>query len=120
MKEPIMFSKDHLWICENNGTVRVGLSEYALKKMKTVVFLNLPDEGDSVSVGEAFGDIESLKTVSDLISPVSGTIESVNTELSDDPDMVDSSAWLIEVSTDEASDNLMTEDEYLKFTESEG
>ena len=120
MKDPVMFSKDHLWLCENDNKVKIGLSEYALKKMKSVVFLNLPEEGDEVSEGEAFGDIENLKTVSDLISPVSGTIESVNSELSDDPDMIDRSSWLIEIRTDEVPDSLMTEEEYLKFIESEG
>ena len=63
---------------------------------------------------------QNLKTVSDLISPVSGTIESVNSELSDDPDMIDRSSWLIEIRTDEVPDSLMTEEEYLKFIESEG
>lgn len=115
-----MFSKEHLWLSENCDTIKIGLSEYALEKMKSVVFLNLPEEGDSVSEGEAFGDIESLKTVSDLISPVNGTVVSVNTEPSDDPDMIDSSVWLVEVKADELPDSLMTLSEYTEFIEGEG
>lgn len=120
MKESVMFSKDHLWLCENDDTIRIGLSEYALKKMKSIVFLNLPEEGDSVSEGEAFGDVESLKTVSDLISPVNGTVVGINTELADEPDTIDSTSWLIEVKNYELSKKLMTEKEYAEFIESEG
>lgn len=122
MKEPIMFTKPHLWVCKDGDNVKIGLTDFALKKMKSVVFLTLPEEGDALTAGEAFGDVESLKTVSDLISPVTGVVTEVNSDLTDEPENIDSDpekSWLIKAKADVFSDELMTEEEYSRFTESE-
>ena len=118
MDNNILYSKEYLWIKKDGDTARIGLTEYAIKKMKTIVFLNLPDSGDDVTIGEVFGDIESLKTVSDLISPVTGCVESINEDLADEPDTINDSvenSWLIEVKTEAFSEELMNEAEYLEF-----
>ena len=118
----LMFSKNHIWISKENNTVKLGLTDYAQKSMKSVVFVNLPDSGDELCVDKAFGDVESLKSVSDLISPLDGTITSVNDSLVDEPDHINDSpynAWLIEAEATRLSDELMTYDEYLAFLERE-
>ena len=122
MKEPVMLTKTHLWICKDGGSVKIGLTDFALKKMKSVVFLTLPEEGNALAIGEAFGDVESLKTVSDLISPVTGVVTEVNSGLADEPENIDSDpekSWLIKATADKFSDELMTGEEYSRFTESE-
>ena len=118
MNNIILFSKDHLWILKEDTSVKIGLSDYAQKSMKSVLFINLPDEGDALSVGEAFGDVESIKKVSELISPINGTVTAVNEELTDEPERINESpydCWLIEAAADSFSDGLMDESAYLKY-----
>lgn len=94
------YSKDHEWMKEENGVVVVGISDFAQDALGDVVFVNLPGEGDEVTAGEAFGDVESVKAVSDLVSPVSGTVCAVNEELLDEPEKLNKDpygAWLIKV-----------------------
>jgi len=122
MKDKLMFTRDHLWICKDGDTVKLGLTGHALAKMKSVVFLTLPEEGEALTSGEAFGDVESLKTVSDLISPVTGVVTQVNSELADEPENIDDDpekSWLIKAKADTFADGLMSEDEYSRFTESD-
>ncbi len=117
MTNSILYSKDHLWVKQYEDKVMIGLSTYALNKMKAVVFLNLPENGDTVSYGEAFGDVESLKTVSDLISPVTGTVTEINEELLDSPELLYESenCWLIAVQPTAPISNLMDQSEYSAF-----
>ena len=94
------YSKDHEWMKEEDGVVVVGISDFAQDALGDVVFVNLPGEGDEVTAGEAFGDVESVKAVSDLVSPVSGTVCAVNEELLDEPEKLNKDpygAWLIKV-----------------------
>lgn len=122
MKEPIMYSQNHLWLSEDGDTIKIGLTEYALKKMKSIVFLTLPDSGETLYVGEPFGDIESLKTVSELISPINGMVVEANTDLAEEPEVIDrdpEKSWLIVAKVTEFSDQLITLEEYTQFTESE-
>lgn len=119
MKE-IKFSKKHIWVCKDGEKVKVGISNYAQDKLGNVLFLNLPDCGEIVQIGKAFGDIESVKTVSDLISPVNGRVISVNEELVEEPDSINENpyeAWFIEVLIDEENNDLMTEAEYKEYVE---
>mgnify|MGYP001042292270 FL=1 len=80
------YSKDHEWMKEEDGVVVIGISDFAQDALGDVVFVNLPGEGDEVTAGEAFGDVESVKAVSDLVSPVSGTVCAVNEDLLDEPE----------------------------------
>ena len=94
------YSKDHEWMKEEDGVVVIGISDFAQDALGDVVFINLPAEGDAVTAGESFGDVESVKAVSDIISPVSGTICAVNEALADAPETLNSDpygAWIIKV-----------------------
>ena len=79
----LQYSKSHEWIRTEDGVAVIGISDFAQHALGDVVFVNLPGEGDEVTAGEAFGDVESVKAVSDLVSPVSGTVCAVNEELLD-------------------------------------
>lgn len=117
MTNSILYSDNHLWVRQYDDNVRIGLSSYALKKMKAIIFLNLPEIGEIVSKGETFGDVESLKTVSDLISPVSGTVTEINEEIIDSPELLFESddCWMITVQVTEPINDLMNPDEYSSF-----
>lgn len=96
----LKYSKSHEWVKMDGDVAVIGISDFAQDSLGDVVFINLPQEGDAVSAGEAFGDVESVKAVSDLICPVSGTVCEVNEELSDAPEKLNSDpygAWIIKV-----------------------
>lgn len=81
LMEGLLYSKSHEWVKEEGDAVVIGLTDYAQSELGDLVFVNLPEEGDEVTVGEAFADVESVKAVSDVYSPVSGTVCEVNEEL---------------------------------------
>ncbi len=118
MKE-YLFAKSHEWVqFLDETTVRIGISDYAQKELGDLVFINLPEEGDDVVIGESFADVESVKAVSNVYSPVSGTVRAINEELLDQPENVNSDAmeaWFIEVEQITEQAELMTEDEYQRF-----
>ena len=119
----LQYTKDHEWIKEEDGVVAVGISEFAQDALGDVVFVNLPQEGDEVVAGEAFGDVESVKAVSDLLSPVTGTVCAVNEELLDAPELLNSDpygAWIIKVENVTDKDELMDAAEYEAFCAEEG
>ena len=96
----LKYSKSHEWIKEEDGLTLVGISDFAQNALGDLVFVNLPQVGDDVTAGEAFGDVESVKAVSDLISPVTGVVCAVNEELEDSPENLNSDpygAWIIKV-----------------------
>ena len=117
------YSKDHEWMKEEDGVVVIGISDFAQDALGDVVFVNLPAEGDTVTAGEAFGDVESVKAVSDLVSPVTGTVCAVNEELLDAPEKLNSDpygAWLIKVENVEDSEELLDAAAYETFCTEEG
>ena len=94
----LKYSKSHEWLKEEDGVSVIGISDFAQDALGDVVFVNLPEVGDDAAAGEAFGDVESVKAVSDLISPVSGTVCEVNEDLLDQPELLNedpygSSRW---------------------------
>ena len=96
----LKYSRDHEWVRMEGDIAVIGISDFAQDALGDVVFVNLPQEGDAATAGEAFGDVESVKAVSDLVSPVSGTICAVNEELLDAPERLNEDpygAWLIKV-----------------------
>ena len=106
----LRYSKSHEWVKTEDGVTVVGISDFAQNALGDVVFVNLPEEGDSVTAGENFGDVESVKAVSDLVSPITGTVCAVNEELLDSPELVNSDpygAWLIKVENVEGSEELL-------------
>lgn len=117
------YSKDHEWMKEEDGVVVVGISDFAQDALGDVVFVNLPGEGDDVTAGEAFGDVESVKAVSDLVSPVSGTVCAVNEELLDEPEQLNKApydAWLIKVENVSDTEELLDAAAYEAFCAQEG
>ncbi len=115
-----LYSKNHIWAENNNGIIRIGLSEYAQGKLGNIIFVNLPDIGDSLVVGEAFGDVESVKTVTDLISPVTGRVTAVNDAVVDEPNAINQSpydSWLIETELGLLSEDLFNEEQYNRYLE---
>ena len=97
----LLYTKSHEWVQEmGDGSYRVGLTDYAQDQLGDLVFVNLPQEGDSVEVGAAFGDVESVKAVSDVYSPVTGTVCAIIEELLDHPELINQDAygaWMIQV-----------------------
>ena len=96
----VKYSKSHEWVRMDGDVAVVGISDFAQDALGDLVFVNLPQVGDDVTAGEAFGDVESVKAVSDLMSPVTGTVCEINEELLDAPEELNNDpfgAWIIKV-----------------------
>ena len=119
----LKYSASHEWVEElDNGNVRIGITDFAQHELGDLVFVNLPEEGDDVTVGEAFADVESVKAVSDVMSPVSGVVAAINEELLDAPEKINEDpygAWFIEVSDVSEKEDLMDAAAYEKACEEE-
>jgi glycine cleavage system H protein len=104
----LRYSSDHEWAKSENGTVRVGITDYAQDALGDVVFADLPKVGTSVSVGGVMGEVESTKSVSEIYAPVSGTIAAVNDALTSSPELVNSdpygAGWICEITMTSSSD----------------
>lgn len=112
------FSKEHEWVKVEGDKVRVGISDFAQSELGDIVFVELPEVGKKLQVNEPFGSVESVKTVSELYAPISGTIVEVNEQLTDSPELVNESpyeqAWMVVIEPEDLSEleTLMTADEY--------
>lgn len=122
--ENLKYSRSHEWVEEvDETTVRVGLTDFAQHELGDLVFVNLPEVGDTVTVKEAFADVESVKAVSDVYSPVTGVISAVNEDILDSPEMINEAlyeAWLIEVKEVSEREELVDSAAYEKICEEEG
>jgi glycine cleavage system H protein len=117
--EDLKYSADHEWVRQGNElTVRVGVTAYAAEQLGDIVYVSLPSVGDSVDVGDACGELESTKSVSDVLSPVAGTVSAVNPLLEGSPETVNADpygdGWLfeLEVPEDADLDDLLDADAY--------
>jgi len=116
--EALKFSRDHLWVRIEGRHARIGLSEHGLVALGEVKAVELPEIGDPVERGEAFGELESRHTVAELLAPVSGTVTSINTDLEDSPSLVNDDphhdGWLVEIDLADPDelDALMNVDQY--------
>lgn len=116
----LKYSADHEWLqkADADGVVRVGITDFAQDALGDVVYVDLPDVGSEVAAGAAVGEVESTKSVSDVISPVSGTVAAVNEDLDGEPGLVNSApyegGWLFEVTLSDESelDSLMDAEGY--------
>jgi len=119
----LLFSKTHEWVnMIDDTTATIGISDFAQNELGGLVFVNLPEEGDDVVMGDAFADVESVKAVSDIYSPVTGTVAEINEELLDAPEMINDApcdAWFVKVEGITETEELMTEEEYKAFCEAE-
>ena len=120
----LLFSKSHEWVnMIDDTTATVGLTDYAQNELGGLVFVNLPEEGDDVTAGEPFSDVESVKAVSDVYSPVTGTVAEINEELLDAPEKIDEEpyeAWFVKVENITDKEELMDEAAYKEFVASLG
>ena len=119
----LKYTKSHEWIKEEDGVAVIGITDFAQDALGDVVFVNLPEAGDEVVAGESFGDVESVKAVSDLVSPVSGIVQAVNEELLDTPELLNSdpyNAWIIKVEQVNDYEELLDADDYEAFCAEEG
>ncbi len=125
MNNPIelKYTKDHEWIRVEGDVAIIGISDFAQDALGDVVFINLPEVGDAVNAGEAFGDVESVKAVSDVNSPVTGVVCAVNEELVDAPELLNEDPyanWIIKVENITAYEELLEAAAYEAFCAEEG
>ena len=118
VEKGLLYAKSHEWVKEEGGEFVVGITDYAQSELGDLVFVNLPEEGDEVTMGESFADVESVKAVSDVLSPISGVVSAINEAILDAPESINSSpyeAWFIKVKdvTDKAE--LLSAEEYEEF-----
>lgn len=121
----IKYTKEHEWARTEGNIITVGITDYAQDSLGDVVYLELPAEGTTVTKDETFGVIESVKAVSDLYSPITGTVIEVNDALVDNPEVINDDpygdAWILKVEMNAPSElaELLTADEYKKYVEEE-
>lgn len=119
----LKFSEDHLWVLEMGETARVGLTEYAQEQLGEIVSVTYAEIGRFIEPGDPIGELESQKTVVELVSPITGTIKAVNENVMEDPSLINvdpyGKGWLIEVEVNEAEEieRLMSSEEYEAFVE---
>ncbi len=115
----LLYTKTHEWVKKNeDGTVTVGLTDYAQAEMGDLVFVELPAEGDAVTMEEGFANVESVKAVSEVNSPVTGVVTLVNEDLDSEPAKINETpyeAWIVQIGEIEDTVELMTADEYEVF-----
>ena len=118
----LQYSRDHEWLRMEDGVAVIGISDFAQSELGDVVFVNLPEVGDDTTAGEAFGDVESVKAVSDLVCPVTGTVCAVNEELLDAPEKLNEDpygTWIIKVENVTDTEEMLTAAEYQAMCEAE-
>jgi glycine cleavage system H protein len=118
IQQDLRYLDTHEWVRVSDGTARIGISDFAQDELGDVVFVDLPGEGEDVSAGDSFGVVESIKAVSDLYAPVSGTVTAVNHDLETAPELLNEDpygeGWLLELAIDDESelDDLLNADAY--------
>ena len=121
--ENLLYTKEHEWISKKDNEVKVGITDFAQSQLGDIIFLELPEVGDQIIAGESFGEIEAVKTVSELYAPINGTILEVNEDLEDSPDNINQdcygSGWIIKVSYEGnlESDDLLDYNAYSNLIE---
>jgi|SRR5580700_156056 glycine cleavage system H protein len=119
----LLYTKDHEWIRVDGEIGTLGITDHAQKELGDIVFVELPKRGDQVTAHETFGTVESVKAVSEIFSPVTGEVTSVNSRISDRPELVNEDphgeAWLIKVQLKDhrETESLMTADQYEAYIE---
>ena len=117
----LRYTKEHEWVLVEDGVAVVGITDFAQSELGDIVYVELPSVGSQVNATEPFGNIESVKSVSDLFAPVSGTIADVNTRLSDSPELMNSDpfgeGWLVRIEPSNAAEleELLTAEEYAEY-----
>ena len=107
--EDLKYTAEHEWLkAGSDGPVRVGITDFAQDQLGDIVYVQLPEVGSTVRAGDACGELESTKSVSDLFAPVNGTVTAVNEALADQPDLVNSDpygeGWLLDIEVEDAAE----------------
>lgn len=123
--ESFRYTKEHEWIEVQGKTAKVGITDYAQNSLGDIVFVELPKVGSTLEKGKVFGSVESVKSVSDLYSPASGTVTAANEELANAPEKINTdahSAWILELELSDPSEieTLLSAEDYQKFIAEEG
>ncbi len=119
--EDLRYTRDHEWILVEDGIVIVGITDFAQNELGDIVYVEFPTVGSSVKASETFGNVESVKSVSDLFSPVTGVVADINTRLSDSPELVNTDpygeGWMIRVEPGDAAEleQLLGPEEYSDY-----
>ncbi len=116
----LLYTKEHEWVLVEDDLATLGITDYAQSELGDIVFVELPEVGDEVEAAESFGTIEAVKTVSELFSPITGTVVEVNEALADSPDLVNKDpygeGWMIKVKyTEIPEEDLLSAAEYKKM-----
>ncbi len=120
----LLYTKDHEWALEEEGVVTIGITDYAQSELGDVVFVELPEIGTVLKAVEPFGVVESVKSVSDLYSPVSGEVLEINSDLEGEPELVNSSCydagWMVKIAASKKKemDDLLSADQYADYIKS--
>ena len=120
--QKLLYTKEHEWVKKEEGQVTIGITDFAQSQLGDIIFLELPEVGQKIVSGEPFGEIEAVKTVSELYAPINGTIIEINEDLEDNPDNINQdcygSGWIIKVELDGAldKDNLLNHKDYGSMT----
>ncbi len=123
LPEEFYYTKEHEWAQVDENTVTIGITQFAQEQLGEVVYVELPEEGQKITQGQTFGVVESVKAVSDLYAPVSGTVIEVNTTVTDNPTVLNddpmNGGWLLKIELDSENElaNLMRAPEYKKLIE---
>ena len=118
VQKGLLYTKDYEWVKEEGGEYTVGITDYAQSELGDLVFVNLPEEGDSVTKGESFSDVESVKAVSDVLSPLTGVVSAINEAVLDAPESINSApyeAWFVKVKDVTDKEELLSPEEYEEF-----
>ena len=123
LPKKLLYTEEHEWVNDKDDKVIIGITDFAQSQLGDIIFLELPDIGDKIIEGEPFGEVEAVKTVSELYAPVNGTVIEVNNNLEDSPDRVNQDCygegWIIKIKPDEKinKENLLVYQDYTKLVE---
>ncbi|EDO1224171.1 glycine cleavage system protein GcvH [Listeria innocua] len=120
LPKDLLYTEEHEWVKAEDGSYIIGITDFAQDQLGDIVFVELPEVGDTVTKGDSIGSIESVKTVSDFYAPVTGKVVAVNETLEDDPELINSNpydtGWILKLTEVEEADvtALLSSDDYEK------
>ena len=123
LPKELLYTEEHEWVNDENDDTIIGITDFAQSQLGDIIFLELPDIGDKIIAGEPFGEVEAVKTVSELYAPVNGTVIEINNALEDSPDKVNQDCygegWIIKIKSDEKieKENFLDYQDYAKLIE---
>ena len=121
--EELRYTPEHEWVAPGGPAVKVGITDFAQDALGDIVYVQLPDPGTKVEAGQAFGEVESTKSVSEIYAPVSGTVVATNDRLTDEPELINAdpygAGWLVEIEPTDPDriGQLLDADGYRELTE---